>query len=239
MLLAGILLIGIIIVLKKVIRKSQTITRIKNTDLYQKYTYSKHAMFHPFDGFWDIKHEKRGDWKAATLILVIFTIMYGIRAQYSGYIVTKTISSEVNALFSCMMILLPLAFAIISNWCLTTLMDGKGTMKDIYIVVCYSLKPYVTFSIPLFIMSHVLTSDEAMFYVVFDTIVTIWMLGLIFFGWMTIHDYSLGKGVLSAIGTLVGICLIIFMLLLAISVVQNISAFALDLYKEITLRFYS
>lgn len=239
MLLGVIVLIAVILIFKRVLRGNKLMEKIKQTDLYQKYTYSKHVMFHPFDGFWDIKHEKRGDAKAATLILVIFTILYGVRTQYSGYVVTKTISSEVNALFSCIMILLPLAFAIIANWCLTTLMDGKGTMKDIYIVVCYSLKPYVTCSIPLFIMSHVLTGDEAMFYTVFDTIVTIWMLGLIFFGLMTVHDYSLSKGVLSAIGTLVGICLIIFMLLLAISVVQNVSAFALDLYKEFTLRFYS
>ena len=239
MLLCMVVLVIVIILMKKAFSKSQVVAKIKQVDLYQKYKYSKYTMFHPFDAFWDIKHEKRGDLKTATLLLALFTILYGVRAQYSGYVVTKTISSEENALFSCLMILLPLAFAIIANWCLTTLMDGKGTMKDIYIVVCYSLRPYITFSIPLFIMSHVLTGEEAMFYTVFDSIALIWVLGLIFFGWLVVHDYSLSKGILSVIGTLIGICLIIFMLLLAISVIQNISSFALDLYKELSLRTYS
>lgn len=239
MLLCAVVLIIAIIIIKKVCSKSKKIEQIKQTDLYQKYKYSKYTMFHPFDAFWDIKHEKRGDVKTATLLLALFTILYGIRAQYSGYIVTKTISSEENALFSCLMILLPLAFAIIANWCLTTLMDGKGTMKDIYIVVCYSLRPYIAFSTPLFIMSHVLTGEESMFYTVFDSIVWIWVLGLIFFGWIVIHDYSLSKGILSVIGTLIGMCLIIFLLLLAISVLQNIAGFILDIYKELSLRLYS
>ena len=38
--------------------------------------------------------------------------------------------------------------------------------------------------------------------------------------------------------TLVGICLIIFLLLLMISVVQNVADFALNIYKELSLRLY-
>ena len=33
-------------------------------------------MFHPFDGFWDIKHEKRASVKGATIILVVTIISY-------------------------------------------------------------------------------------------------------------------------------------------------------------------
>ena len=227
-----------ITILKRQFEKHQWLSSFKNKDLYKKYNYSKYTMFHPFDGFWDIKHEGRGNFASATILLIVFTVLYGIRAQFSGYIVTETISSEVNGIFSCLMIILPLAFWIISNWCFTTLMDGKGTLKDIYISVCYALKPYIVLSIPLLILSHVLTAEEAMFYTLLNTVCIIWVLGLIFFGMITIHDYSLFKGIITAILTLIGICLIIFLLLLMISVAQNVLSFALDLYKEATLRVY-
>ena len=45
-------------------------------------------------------------------------------------------------------------------------------------------------------MSHVLTSEEAVFYTVLNTISIIWVVALLFFGMMMTHDYSLGKALL-------------------------------------------
>ena len=222
----------------KLIKKTALFAKITKSSLYKDYKYSNYVIFHPFDGFWDINHEKKGNVKSATLILCLFTVLFALRAQFSGYIVTKTISAEVNALFSCAMILMPLCFWIIANWCFTTLMDGKGSLKDIYIFTCYSLKPYVLLALPLLIMSHVLTSNEAMFYYLLNSVGLIWIIGLLFFGMITVHDYSLAKGIVTAVLSIVGICVIIFLLLLMVSVVQNILDFILNIYKEISLRSY-
>jgi len=234
-----IVVIVLFIVFKKFADKKGWLKKATDSDLYKKYKYSNYVMFHPFDGFWDIKHEKKGDLKTALLLLVMFTLLYGVRAQYSGYIITKNLSQESNAILSSVMFLLPLLFWVVANWCFTTLMDGKGTLKDIFITTCYGLKPYIVLSIPLFIMSHVLTADEAVFYTVLNTVATIWMLGLIFFGMITIHDYSLAKGVLAAVLSIVGICLIIFVCVLVISVGQNVLDYFLSIYKELSLRVYS
>lgn len=232
------LVIGAVLIARKILKKSSRLSVVWESRLYNEYCYSRYTMFHPFDGFWDLKHEKKGGMPAALLILGLFTLCYGVRAQFSGYIVTGTISSEINMVFECAMILLPILFWIIANWCFTTLMDGKGTLKDIFVYTCYSLKPYIVFSLPLFLLSHVLTAEEAMFYTVFNSVSIIWTLALFFFGMITIHDYSLSKGVVATLLTVIGICLIIFILLLLISVTQNITEFFFNLYKEISLRAY-
>ena len=36
--------------------------------------YAKHVMFHPFDGFWDLTHEHRGNLWAAHTFLALFLI---------------------------------------------------------------------------------------------------------------------------------------------------------------------
>lgn len=115
--------------------------------------------------------------KSALLILGIFIVFYAVRAQFSGYSVTGTVSSEVNVLFECLMILLPLAFYVVANWCFTTLMDGEGSLKDIFIASCTALKPYLLFSIPLFLCSHLLTQNEAVFYQTADALCWIWVVG--------------------------------------------------------------
>ena len=93
-------------------------------------------------------------------------------------------------------------------------------------------------AVPLFILSHVLTANEAAFYTVLDTAVMIWVLALIFFGMMTVHDYSLSKAVLTLLLTVIGICLILFIALLFINIVQDVVFFVTDIYQEITFRFY-
>ena len=224
--------------LKRALHKSRRVQRFCAGDFYRKQRYATYTMFHPFDGYWDIKHEKRGDLKTALLILAAFILCYAVRAQFSGYAVTGTISENVNVPYQLMLILLPIAFWVIANWCFTALMDGKGTMRDIVTATGYALKPYVLLSVPLFLLSHVLTQEEAMIYTLLDGICLIWVLGLLFFGMMTIHDYSLSKSVLTVILTLLGMCIILFILLLLASLVQEIYNYFYGIYKELVFRTY-
>lgn len=235
--LAGAVLV--VVLAAKLLPRCKPVARALESDFYLKYKYGNHVMFHPLDGFWDIKREGRGDARAATAILLLFVLLYALRAQYSGYIVTQTISSDVSVWYECAMILLPLAFWIISNWCFTTLLDGKGTFLDIYTCTCYALKPYLWMSIPLLILSNILTAREAMFYQLLDQICVIWILALMFFGMMTIHDYSLSKAILTTALTIIGMMLIIFILLLTISIIQNIADFVISIYREISVRVYT
>ena len=212
--------------------------RLRAAPLVRNFRYATYSAFHPFDGYWDIKREGRGDMKSALLILGIFIVFYAVRAQFSGYSVTGTVSSEVNVLFECLMILLPLAFYVVANWCFTTLMDGEGSLKDIFIASCTALKPYLLFSIPLFLCSHLLTQNEAVFYQTADALCWIWVVALLFLGMMMTHDYSLSKALLAMLLTIVGICLIIFIGLLFINVVQDVVSFFRDIYTEVSFRFY-
>lgn len=219
-------------------RRKKLLSKVTDSPLYKEFRYGNHVMFHPFDGFWDIKREKRGSARAATLILIIFTVLYAVRAQFTGYMVTQTASEDKNAIYDVIMMLLPMLLWIISNWCFTALMDGEGSMKDIYIATCYALKPYIFFSIPLLVLSQVVTADEVIIYTVLDTVCWIWMLGLLFFGMMVTHDYSLSKSVLTVILTIVGILLIIFILLLFVSIVQEVYTFFYNGYQELVFRTY-
>lgn len=234
----ALLLIVAILIGKKYICRARACQLLLSSDLYSKQRFATYAMFHPFDGHWDIKHEKRGDLKNALLILSAFIVCYAVRIQYSGYAVTGTISENVNVPYQLLLILLPIAFWIVSNWCFTALMDGKGTMKDIVVATCYALKPYVMLSLPLFVLSHVLTAEEAMLYGILDVVCIIWTLMLIFLGMMTIHDYSLGKSILTAVLTLLGMCIILFILLLLISLMQQIFMYFYGIYKELIFRTY-
>ncbi len=233
-----ILLIVAFVVVKKLLKKFKVSERLNSYKLIRELNYSSYVSFHPFDGFWDLKREKRGSMKAANIMLVLFIGMYALRAQYSGYIFTGQLSSQINVFMEVGTILLPILLWVVANWCFTTLMEGEGKISDIYIATMYSLRPYIITAIPMFLLSHCLSSDEAFIYTALDTIIMVWMLGLMFFGMMTTHDYTLGKGILTAILTLVGILLMIFLALVFINVIQDIYTLISDMIKEVSYRTY-
>ena len=47
--------------------------------------YMFHLVFHPFDGFWDLKHEKRGSVRAAATILALTIAAFFYQAIGKGY----------------------------------------------------------------------------------------------------------------------------------------------------------
>ena len=52
---------------------------------------------------------------------------------------------------------------ILSNWMISTLMQGKGTMREICIVTCYSLTPIIVERFLRLLFTNVLLPTEAMF----------------------------------------------------------------------------
>lgn len=223
---------------KRIVSRKALFGRLRNSELARGFKYGTYVMLHPFDGFWDLKHEKKGNVKSATLMAVMFFVFYAMNIQFGGYIATGHVQGDVNVIYGVFMMLLPLAFYVISNWCFTTLMNGKGTMKDIYIATCYALKPYVVFALPMLLLSNIVTVDELPFYTFFNTVIMLWVLFLLFAGLMMTHDYTPKKTVLTVILILVGICLIVFIILLVISIIQNIYQFGYNTYKEISFRSY-
>lgn len=237
-LLAAIVLTALFVAIRVVLKKKKIALRFTQSEGYKSFNYANYIMIHPFDGFWDLKHERKGNVRTATVIAVLFFVFYAMNIQFGGYIATEVAPGEERVIYKVLMLFLPLLFYVIANWCFTTLMDGKGTLKDIYIATCYALKPYVIFALPLLVVSNIVTADELAFYTFFKTVLIVWVLFLLFAGLMMTHDYTPGKTVITIILILVGICLIVFVILLVISIVQNISQFAYNTYKEISFRSY-
>ena len=63
-----------------------------------------------------------------------------------------------------------------------------------------------------------------------------WVGFLLFFGMMTIHDYSLGKNVLTSLGSIVGMAFIMFIAVLFSSLIGKIISFVFSVGLELSYR---
>ena len=200
--------------------------------------YSLYVITHPLDGFWDLTHEKRGSIGAANVIIMAALLTKILRLQFSSFLFVTVIWEFVNLIEIILGFLAPIVIGCIANWGLTTLFNGKGTMKDIYMALGYSLTPYVLIQIPMIFISNVVTVQEGAFYGFLYYFSLIWCVVLIISAVMMIHDYSLSKTLLTLIVTIVGMMVIIFMTLLFFTLVSDAIAYFISLYKEISFRFY-
>jgi hypothetical protein len=122
---------------------------------------------------------------------------------------------------------------VISNWCFTTLFDGKGTASDIYIATCYSLFPIVVFMPIILVVSQAFALDAMPIYNALIALVYVWVGFMIFSSTLTIHQFSFLKTVGMVILTLIGIAVIIFISLLCLNLFVEIASFIGSIYKEL------
>lgn len=229
--------IGLVLLLVKG-RRLAVVQHVGRIPLARQVGYAAYSMVHPFDGFWDIKREKRGSLPAAGILYALFFLLYAVRVQFTSYLFSDREIGSPDLLPELLKIALPLLLWCVSNWCFTTLMDGKGSFRDIVVATGYALAPYVLMALPLLALSHVLTLEEAVIYQTLDIITIVWVLALLVFGTMMTHDYSFGKTLVTVALIVVGILLILFIALLFLNIVQQVVAYGQEIYQEIAFRMY-
>ena len=198
--------------------------------------YAFYVMMHPVDGDWDRKHENRCSVRASIVIVLLAALSVAYNNVGSGYLYSGSGSATGSVFGGISTVVAPLLLWCIANWCLTTLFDGEGTLKDIFIASSYSLMPIPIFFIPVTIVSNFATRDEKSFISLFIGIALVWTGMLLFFGIMTTHGYSMGVNIGMTIFTIVAMMFIVFLIMLFTNLIQRMVSFVTDIITELSYR---
>ena len=238
-----VLILGIVAVIAAFLFISKQITKIN-----QKYTHSGgkrtfiselaygfYVMVHPFDGFWDLKHEKRGSVRASLVYIVVTILAFYYQSIGQGYLLNPT--GEYSTIWEqAIGVLVPLVLFVVANWCLTTLFEGEGSLKDIFIACSYSLLPLPLLLIPATIASNVVTNSEVGIISMLSTIAFLWLGLLIILGVQVTHDYPMFKNLITIVGTIIGMAFIIFLVLLFSTLVGKMVGLVTNIVTELQYR---
>ena len=210
-------------------------TKVGKRTFWEEIMYGFWVIFHPFDGFWDLKHEKRGSVRGAFFYIGMTILAFTYKSVGSSYLVNPY-NSYMNILATITSIMVPFLLWAAANWCLTTLFDGEGSFKDIFIATGYSLVPIPLFMFPVTICTHFLTTAEVSILNLLLTFSFIWVGLLIVFGSMVTHDYTFGKNLIMCVCTIVGMAFIMFVAVLFSGLANNIVSFVTAIVIEISYR---
>lgn len=203
--------------------------------LKEELTYGFHLMFHPFDGYWDLKHEKRGSMRASIIFLAITVVAFYYSGIGKGYYYNPK-GSTATIFSQAAMVLIPFFLFVVSNWCFTTLFDGEGSFKDIFIATAYALYPVPVLVVISTALTNVLVGSESQIPTLILSIAYIYMAFLIIIGMQITHDYSTGKNIVTIVMTLAGMVVIMFIAVLFVSLISKMTGFVSTLASELSYR---
>lgn len=198
--------------------------------------FAMHLLFHPFDGFSDLKYERKRRNSIPFILLGLLFIVVVCKRQFTGYIVNDNDLRDLHMINELLYVVLPFFVWCIANWLTTTLMDGEGKFSEIIMVTGYSLIPLILLFIPQMFLSNVITQEESAVYYLIDSIAYIWFVWLLFIGTMVVHQYSLGKTIFTSFLTMVVIGVMAFLCILGFSLLQQMMLFFYTIYQELMLR---
>lgn len=198
--------------------------------------YSLYLIFHPFKAFWDLKHEKKGNIGSASIIVFLVFLTFVFRRQLTGFLFNTNDIEELNIFTMFASVFVPFVLWCVSNWCITTLVDGEGSFKDIIITSAYALTPLVLIQLPLILVSNFITVDEGMFYSFFIAISLAWTAFLLLVGIMTVHQFTMTKTIGTVLIAVAGMIIILFLFFLLFALIQQFINFFLLLKMEISMR---
>ena len=198
--------------------------------------YPFYVTVHPFAGFWGIKGERKGNLRTAFVLMGLLLVTLIFRVYNTGYLFAGITADDFSVFQLTLVVAGVYLLFCISNWSLTTLMDGEGRFREILMVAGYSMLPVILVNLPLTLLSNILTSSEAAFYAFFSGLSIAWSAALLLVGCMTIHNYSMGKTVAVALLTILVMLIIAVLAILFFNLLQQVYIFLSSIILELRFR---
>ncbi len=198
--------------------------------------YPFKLFFHPIDTFNDLKYEGKSSMIIANVLAILFFLVKLLQQTTTSYLFMPSGGENVSIWTVLAISVGLLMIFTVCNWATSTLVDGEGSMGDIWIAVTYSLLPSILFTALNIVLSYFFTVTESTFYNFFSVFGTTWTILLVFLGLMVMHQYTVTKTVFSVFATLVIILCFVFLILLFMSIYQQIYSFIVNIVREIIIR---
>ncbi len=202
----------------------------------EKWKYLFYTITHPMDGYYWIRHQERGSVPIAVLLVVLFSFSFSANRLLASFVVNDIDPRVVDSFFELIGVLAAYLLLCVSNWSITCLMNGEGRLKDIAIAIGYGTAPITIMMLLGTIVSRFVADDEQAFYTMIIAAGIAYGVIMILVGIMQVHNYSLGKTLITLFLTLVAVFIIIFLLLLLSNLLGMVVNFFRSVYTEIIFR---
>ena len=196
------------------------------------------VLARPFKTFDALKYEKEGSYAFCVFVLVLSSLINILNFVYEGFLLNHNDPYSISSLYLALATLFPTALFVTGNWCVTTLMDGKGRFGEIFQVTMYALFPLCLMQLLALALSNVLTLEEIVAVGAVRVIGAGMFFLYLFMGLTVVHEYSFSRCLGSLVLTLVAMMVLVFILMLLFTLSADVIDFFRVVFKELMLKYF-
>ncbi len=208
--------------------------KVKTKKTFGEILLSLKIMRKPSDVVYFVKRKEKGSYLSGAIVFFAFLIVYLINIYGSGFLFRNpnTNSIFIEALTISGVFLL----YVIMNYLVSTFSDGEGRLKDVFVISAYSLMPFIILTLPMTLLSHILTFNEAPILSFYNNVILVYTAVLLIYSIKEVHNYTFWETVKSIILILFGILITVLMGLLIYSFIGQVYDFIVSIIKEVIYR---
>ncbi|MEZ3427792.1 MAG: YIP1 family protein [Lachnospiraceae bacterium] len=204
--------------------------------LKEGFKQCKYTMFHPVNGFDRVKWNNEGSLPVCCIILAAFFLVNVFDEVLTGFIFNTTNPDKISVPSIFLITMGGFAICYVANWAVSSLMFTEGKSRHIFIMLTYTLVPYTVFELIYIIATNFVNNEMNAFLEAIRFIGLLWSFLILLLGEYYVHQLTFLQVVLNLFLTAAGIVVILFLLLLGYSLVQQIYVFLVTIYNEIAFR---
>lgn len=195
-----------------------------------------YTIFHPFNGFDQVKFEKKGSIPFCFVILLVFFLTNVFDQVLTGFIFNTYNPDKISVPSIFLITMGGFAICFVANWAVSSLMFTEGETHNIFIALCYTLVPYIICELIYIFATNFSNNELAAFLTAIRIIGFLWSGAILLVGMFYVHRLSFGMELLNLVLTVLGILAILFLILLGYSLVQQIYTFLYTIWNELVFR---
>jgi hypothetical protein len=194
------------------------------------------TTIHPVAGFNEIIEKRLFSVPGSLVLCTVLFFAYVLDYHATGFAFNYNELSKFNVAMLIFQVYGGLLIWALANWAISTLFEGKGRLKEIWVVTVVATVPHTISLLTKVVLSNVLAPDEGMFLTFILFVGYLWSALLLLVGLMLLHDYTLWRVIWSSVLSIASIAAVVFLCVILFTLFQQITGFFTDIIDEVTYR---
>lgn len=192
----------------------------------------------PADSFYYIKNKLRGSLRFALIIFAWVVAARIIGLYLTGFVFSPYFSTawQIEIEMELIYGILPILLWTSANYLIASINDGEGRARDVVIGTAYSLFPIALMSLPITLISNLLTLNEVFIYTFANQVMLGWTGLMLIIMVKEIHNYSFNETLKSILTTLFTMAIFLLTAYILYVLFNQLYEFILALVLEAGLR---
>ena len=211
--------------------------KVKDNRYVQEFSYLGKVLKKPNYAYYDIKYYLSIRMRTAWIVLLLMIIV-NIFGNFvlRGYLFRGANIQNANLMMEILKWVLIVVVFAFANFLISTLQNGEGFFRDIFIGTVFSFAPVILFKLPIDLVSNLLTYNEGYVFTILNFFIWAWSIFNIILMLKEIHNYTVKELILNIILTFVAIVVLILLALVIYILANQLIQFIINLIKEGAMR---